>query len=89
MTTRYSHPPHTGLQSLPLTDPPAGGRISAREIEVLALIAAGFSNKQIASELDISINTVARHVTNIMRKMPACNRVDAAVTGMKRGLIAP
>ena len=45
--------------------------LSERELEVARLIAAGFSNKQMASELGISHNTIARHVANIMRKMSA------------------
>jgi DNA-binding NarL/FixJ family response regulator len=53
-------------------------RLSAREIEVLRLLAAGRSNAQIADELVISQNTVIRHVSNIFAKIGAENRTEAA-----------
>ncbi len=52
--------------------------LSAREVEVLRLIAAGKSNAQIADELVISQNTVIRHVSNIFAKIGAANRTEAA-----------
>jgi DNA-binding CsgD family transcriptional regulator/pimeloyl-ACP methyl ester carboxylesterase len=52
--------------------------LSARELEVLRLIAAGKSNQQIASDLTISLNTVLRHVSNILAKTGAANRTEAA-----------
>ena len=51
------------------------------------LIAAGYSNKQMASELGISHNTVARHVANIMRKMGAGNRTEAVLNAIRQQLI--
>ena len=51
--------------------------LSDRELEVLKHVAEGLSNKEIASELAISTHTVARHVTNIMRKLDAANRAQA------------
>jgi len=61
--------------------------LSERELEVARLIAAGYSNKHMASELGISHNTVARHVANIMRKMEAGNRTEAVLNAIRRRLI--
>jgi DNA-binding NarL/FixJ family response regulator len=62
--------------------------ISSRELEVLKHVAEGLSNKEIASALDISAHTVARHVTNIMRKLDASNRAQAATMALRSGLLA-
>ena len=61
--------------------------LSERELEVGRLIAAGYSNKQMASELGISHNTVARHVANIMRKMGAGNRTEGVLNAIRQQLI--
>lgn len=53
--------------------------LSARESEVLALIARGFSNKEIARELDISDGTVRVHVREVLRKLGVANRTQAAL----------
>lgn len=57
---------------------PAHEAISAREMEVLALIAAGESNKVIARRLDLSPHTVKRHVANILGKLGVDSRGQAA-----------
>ncbi len=62
-------------------------RFSAREVEVLRLIAAGKSNQQIADELVLSVNTVARHVANILDKAGVANRTEAAAYGREKGLL--
>jgi LuxR family maltose regulon positive regulatory protein len=56
----------------------AAGELSARELEVLALIAAGDSNKVIARALDLSPHTVKRHVANILDKLALASRGQAA-----------
>jgi DNA-binding CsgD family transcriptional regulator/pimeloyl-ACP methyl ester carboxylesterase len=61
--------------------------LSAREVEVLRLIAAGKSNPQIAEALVISINTVQRHVSNILAKTGAANRTEAAGHARDRGSV--
>lgn len=55
-----------------------GGPLTAREREVLHLIAAGRTNQQIADELVISLHTAIRHVANILSKTGAANRTEAA-----------
>jgi DNA-binding CsgD family transcriptional regulator/pimeloyl-ACP methyl ester carboxylesterase len=61
-------------------------RLSAREVEVLRLIAAGKSNQQIADELVISPNTVLRHVSNIFAKAGLSNRAEAATYAVRHRL---
>jgi DNA-binding CsgD family transcriptional regulator/pimeloyl-ACP methyl ester carboxylesterase len=61
--------------------------LSSREREVLRLIAAGRSNQQMADELVISLNTVQRHVSNILAKTGLGNRTEAAVYAHERGLV--
>jgi DNA-binding NarL/FixJ family response regulator len=57
------------------------------EISVLGLIAAGNANKQIASHLSISEETVKSRVKNILSKLQAKDRTHAAMIGLKRGII--
>jgi pimeloyl-ACP methyl ester carboxylesterase/DNA-binding CsgD family transcriptional regulator len=63
-------------------------RLSARELEVLRLLAAGRSNQQIADELVISLNTVRRHVSNILAKTGAANRAEATTYAHRRHLVS-
>ena len=65
----------------------AVGRLSPRESEVLALVAAGKSNKAIALELVISEKTVARHVSNILGKLGLASRTEAAAYAFRHGLV--
>jgi DNA-binding NarL/FixJ family response regulator len=53
--------------------------LTAREVEVLACIAAGMSNKQVARSLGISIRTVTVHVSNLLRKTGSASRTEAAL----------
>jgi len=62
--------------------------LTTRELEVLALMAQGLSNKQIAARLAISDQTVKFHVASIGGKLNALNRTDAVRRGLRRGLIA-
>jgi non-specific serine/threonine protein kinase len=64
--------------------PPDG--LSARELEVLRLIAAGKSNREIADALVLSLNTVYRHVSSIFDKTGATNRTEAALYAHRHGL---
>jgi DNA-binding CsgD family transcriptional regulator len=60
--------------------------LSERELEVLRLLAAGKSNREIAEALVISLNTVLRHVTHILQKTGAANRTEAAAYAHRHGL---
>ena len=74
--------------SVPTVVPVAdASNLSPRELEVLRLVAAGKSNPQIAEELVISLNTVQRHVSNILAKTGAANRTEAAVYARDKGLV--
>jgi two-component system NarL family response regulator len=64
-----------------------GPTLSAREIEVLQLIAAGKSNKEIASLLFISEGTVKTHVLSILEKLGVSGRTESIVTAIKRGIL--
>lgn len=61
--------------------------LSTREIEVLTLIAAGNSNKQIAAALSITEETIKTHVRNILEKLRAHDRTHAAMLALGRGII--
>ena len=61
--------------------------LSVREVEVLRLVAAGKSNREIAETLFISLNTVATHVRNILTKTGSTNRTEAAAYAMRHGLM--
>lgn len=63
--------------------------LTAREIEVLRLIAKGLTNQQIADELVISIKTVQAHRSNIMEKLDLHDRVELTRYAIRRGLIQP
>ena len=60
--------------------------LTKREVEVLRLIASGKSNNHIAEELFISLRTVANHVSNILNKVGASNRTEAAIYATRQGL---
>ena len=63
--------------------------LTAREHEVLILVAAGASNKEIADELSISTHTVKSHMSKILRKLQLTSRREAASFARREGLIPP
>jgi DNA-binding NarL/FixJ family response regulator len=65
---------------------PAPERLTAREQEVLALIARGYSNKRIALELGIAEKTVKTHVGHVLAKLGVTDRTQAAVHAVRMGL---
>ena len=66
-------------------DPFAG--LSEREREILALVARGRANKEIAHELVISERTARTHVSNILRKLGLASRTQAALLAVREGLV--
>ena len=84
---------HAGLRRIPpelaveLAGHAADEALSAREIDVLRLIAGGNSNKVIAAQLSITEETVKGHVKNILAKLSANDRTHAVTIGLKRGII--
>jgi DNA-binding NarL/FixJ family response regulator len=66
---------------------PESSPLSARETEILTLIAGGTGNAEIAEQLHLSLGTVKGHVADILAKLSASDRAHAAVTAYRRGLI--
>jgi len=64
-----------------------GARLSARENEVLRLIAKGYSRPEVAGMLDISLNTVSGYTKAIYQKLDITSRAEAVAQAMKLGLI--
>ncbi len=75
-------------QAQQITPAPAGEPLTARELEVLQLLAQGLPSKTIASRLQISEHTVKFHVGSILGKLDAASRTEAVSTAIRRGLIA-
>ncbi|TWU05682.1 response regulator transcription factor [Stieleria varia] len=61
--------------------------LTSREAQVLRHVAMGLSNREIASSLEISVETVKEHVQNILRKTNSSDRTDAAVRAVRFGLV--
>jgi DNA-binding NarL/FixJ family response regulator len=83
---------HAGKKRIPrelavlLTDHMTDDRLTQREIDVLRLVAAGHSNKEIAVQLTVAEETVKKHVTNILSKLGANDRTHAVTIGLRRGI---
>jgi DNA-binding NarL/FixJ family response regulator len=71
------------------TPPEALGSLTEREREVLALVARGMSNSEIAEELVISPATAKTHVSRVMMKLDARDRAQLVVIAYETGLVAP
>jgi len=84
---------HAGYKRIPpeiaaeMAEHAADSELSARELGVLRLIAAGNANKEIAARMAITEETVKSHVTNILSKLRAKDRTHAVTIGLKRGII--
>jgi len=62
--------------------------LTARELQVLQLLAAGRSNRRIAAELVVTLDTVKKHVGHVLDKLGAANRTEAAARARQLGLIS-
>jgi DNA-binding CsgD family transcriptional regulator len=62
--------------------------LTARELQVLELLAAGQSNRRIAAELVVTLDTVKKHVGHVLDKLGAANRTEAAARARQLGLIS-
>jgi DNA-binding NarL/FixJ family response regulator len=84
---------HAGKRRIPdavgtrLAERLAGPDLSTREQNVLDLVAAGRSNKDIGAELKITEATVKGHMTNILGKLGVTDRTQAVITALRRGLV--
>ena len=71
----------------PRDDATVDRALSSRERQVLALLADGLGNKQIAARLGISTNTVKTHLELLFEKLGVSSRAEAVAAGFKRGLL--
>ena len=79
------HSPHTFSSTIKPS--PYEYALTARELDVLSLIAKGLSNLQISTQLHISLSTVKTHVSSILQKLCAENRVGAIKVARESGLL--
>ncbi len=79
MSTKFLTVP--AIQDNPNTD-----HLTKRELQVLSHLALGLSNKEISTVLGISLETVKEHVQNVLRKLNASDRTEAAVWALKNGV---
>jgi two-component system response regulator NreC len=87
----YVHPAMTRallkeMSLFPVSDEPVVESLTPREIEVLRLIAKGYTNGQIAKELNLSVRTVESHRANLMGKLELRSRVELVRYAMEHGL---
>jgi DNA-binding NarL/FixJ family response regulator len=75
---RQLRPTHRGL----------GTDLTPRELEILGLIGSGMSNKQIAQQLGLRLNTVRNHAQNILYKLQAHSKLEAVATAVREGVIS-
>jgi len=81
-----------GTATLAFVEPETQGRadtrpVSPRELEVLELLAHGFTNRQIAERLFLSVETVKTHVERLFRRLGAADRTEAVALGFRAGLL--
>jgi len=73
----------------PTTLPSTTHRLTARELQVLRLVAAGSTNKEIASALGVAVSTLERHLVNLYSKIGARGRADAIAYALRHRLDTP
>ena len=94
-TIRLAHAGHVLLPPGASSRPPATASVpdvvmfdlSHREREILALLAAGQSNKEIARQLTLSLSTVKFHVSNVITKLGVTNRTEATALALAHGIV--
>ncbi len=79
------------VQDIPTTIPQEEEQLveplTAREREILALIAQGMNNREIAETLSVTVSTVKTHIEHILAKLQATDRVQAAVWAVRHGYV--
>jgi len=70
-----------------LIEQPTNTELSERELEIVRLLATGLSNKEIAGQLYLSVNTVKVHVRNVFAKLGVQTRTEATLVAIQRGLV--
>jgi DNA-binding NarL/FixJ family response regulator len=80
---------HFGARSAPARSHPEIGRLTEREREIVAWVATGRSNAEIAEELVVSPDTVRTHVSRAMVKLHARDRAQLVVFALQSGLEPP
>ncbi len=78
----------SGAVALPALDDRTADVLSSREREVLVLLAEGRSNREIATELSVTLATVKSHLVRVYAKLEATNRNEAVARGVALGLLA-
>jgi len=74
------------LSEQPADRPAAKDVLTSQEVNILKLVARGFSNKEIADKLVISEHTVSKHISNILNKLQLANRTQATLYALREGL---
>jgi two-component system NarL family response regulator len=86
---------HSGTRWIPpaiqrqFTDRVLRQQLTAREVEVLRLLARGLTNREIAGVYNISANTVKNHLNNLMAKLDVADRTEAVSFCLARGIVRP
>ena len=84
---RFAHLPDADSAAPPAAVPPPAVPLSARELEVLRLVADGRSNREIAAALYLTEGTVKNHVTSVLTKLDVRDRTQAALRAHALGLL--
>jgi len=75
------------LPKLNRTHRSIGADLTEREREILALLARGSSNKQIAADLYLSLNTIRNHIQSVLKKLGSHSKLEAVSTAVREGII--
>jgi len=79
--------PPQPIRAAEVAAPALAEPLTGRELQVLALLAAGISNQEIAGELVVALETVKKHVSHILGKLGAANRTQAVARARALGLL--